>query len=87
MKNYRITKYNPMNRNNEGHYQLDEWTCPSDKGTFFNGVEFKSDDYFDIESKYIKAAIKLIESCNLDHLRVVSLNTSYMDEYFVVNHH
>ena len=83
MKNYRITKYNPKNRNNEGHYQLDEWTCPSEKGTFFDGVEFKSDEYFDIESKYIKAAIKLIESCNLDHLRVVSLDSNYMEENFI----
>jgi hypothetical protein len=83
MKNYRVTKYNPKNRNSEGHYQLDEWTCPSDIGGVFNGVEFKSDEYFDIESKYIKSAIKLIESCSLNHLRVVSLYTNYIEEYFV----
>jgi hypothetical protein len=82
MNKIRITKYNPKNRNSEGHYLLNEWTCPSEIGKVFNGVKFEESEYFEIESKYIDAAINLIESMGLNSLRVVSLNTTYMNESF-----
>jgi len=82
MTNYRITKYNPENRNTEGHYQLDEWTCPSEVGDVFNGLKFEEAEYFEIESKYIDAAVKLVESKLLDSLRIVNLKAAYMKEHF-----
>ena len=81
MNSIRITKYNPENRNSEGHYLLDEWTCPSEVGKTFDGVKFKESEYFEIESKYVDAAIKLIESTGLNYLRIVGLNTNFISEY------
>jgi len=34
---YRITKYNPMNRDANGAYLLNEWTSFSDIGKTFDG--------------------------------------------------
>jgi hypothetical protein len=40
MNEYRITKYNPIFRNNIGYYQRDEWTEYSDieRREFFDGI-------------------------------------------------
>jgi hypothetical protein len=83
MKNYRITKYNPENRSSDGHYQVDEWTCPSEVGKLLNGSVFQKDEYFEIESKYIKAVIILMKSMSINNLRIVSLNKNYMEEELV----
>jgi len=82
MKNYRITKYNPENRNSDGHYQVDEWTCPSEVGKVINGSTFEKKDYFEIESRYVEAVITFMESMSIGRLRIVNLNTNYMNEFF-----
>lgn len=82
MKRYRVTKYNPENRDLEGSYLLDEWTCPSEVGRLFNGAKFEESEYFDTESKYVGAAVKLIKSISLNHLRIVNLKMSWTAECF-----
>lgn len=37
---WRITKYNPLNRDENGLYVKDEWTSFSDIGDFYNDLEF-----------------------------------------------
>ena len=83
MNYYRITKYDPRNRNEDGHYLLDEWTCPSDVGDEFNGVTFSKEDYFKIESKYIDAIMNLLDSQSIKNLRVVSLEMNYWEQYLL----
>jgi hypothetical protein len=63
MKQYRITKYNPTYRNNEGHYTIDEWTSISDIGKSYDGNVFSLSQYIDVEKKYIEA-ITLLMICN-----------------------
>jgi hypothetical protein len=58
---YRITKYNPDNRDEKGVYVVVEWTSFSDIGKDFNGTEFTYQDYITTEDKYI-ASIQ--EFCN-----------------------
>ena len=83
MNRYSITKYNPANRNDNGHYLVDEWTCPSEVGKIFNGLMFKDTDYFAIESKYVNAVIKILKSRSISSLRIVNLSTDYMNKFFL----
>ena len=69
MKEYRITKYNPENRNNQGHYlDLDEWTEFSDVGG-----KISLDEYLKVEMAYISSALDLISESESLGLKVVSL--------------
>lgn len=73
MFSYRITKYNPQNRNAHGSYQKDEWICFADVGKVFEGVKLTYKDYAKTEKAYIKA-IKLVMSfLTLDSLHIIHL--------------
>jgi hypothetical protein len=72
MTNYRITKYNPKNRDSEGSY-LDhsEWTAISDIGR----PEYKNftfEVYEKIETGYIEAIQLILKDNNIDHLVIDS---------------
>lgn len=69
MHEYRITKYNPENRNDQGHYlDLDEWTEFSDVGKSVSLSEYEA-----VETAYISSAIDLVSNCELSGLRIKSL--------------
>lgn len=54
-KKFSITKYNPIFRNELGHYQRDEWTAFSDIGLVFNGEVLHYGDYKNTEDLYVEA--------------------------------
>lgn len=54
---YRITKFNPENRNPTGHYITDEWHMYSQIGDTFGGVILTEEEYLRVESSYINTAI------------------------------
>lgn len=60
---WRITKYNPENRNEMGHYLIDEWTAYSDIGKNINGKRLTYAEYLTVENAYINA-ISLFMDCN-----------------------
>jgi hypothetical protein len=52
MNYVRITKYDPQNRDANGHYTLvDEWTSISDVGKSFQGKILTMEQYLAIEEK------------------------------------
>lgn len=72
---WRITKYNPAFRDNNGYYTLvEEWTCPSEIGQVINGNEFTLDEYLRIEAAYIDTVIQFLKDSKLDSLRILQLN-------------
>ncbi|ACV26263.1 hypothetical protein [Kangiella koreensis] len=77
MRDYRITKYNPINRNEHGHFLIDEWTEPEQIGKAFNGVKATKSDFFVIEEKYVLSILEVLKSLSINHLRVVDLDNSY----------
>lgn len=79
MRDYRITKYNPINRNENGHYLIDEWTGPEQIGKAFNGVKATKSDFFAIEEKYVLSIIEVLKSLSISHLRVVDLDNGYTE--------
>lgn len=82
MINYRITKYNPLNRNTEGHY-LDsmEWTAISDIGK----PEYRNVSYYEyekVESNYVEAIGLILKEKNISHLEINSLSLYHTKEDF-----
>lgn len=53
MKTYRITKYNPKNREKDGVYSKDEWTSISDIGKSFGDYKLTASDYLKVEDQYL----------------------------------
>jgi hypothetical protein len=82
LTSYRITKYDPNKRNEQGHY-LDnsEWTSISDIGKAeYNNVTFE--DYEEIESAYVAAVKLIMHANNLDFLKVDTLELNHKKNDF-----
>lgn len=73
MKTYRITKYDPDNRDENGRYLVDEWTSISDIGKEYNGKVFNEPTYISIEDKYVEAIEIILAELKIDSLKVKSL--------------
>ena len=73
MTSYRITKYNPVGRNEQGNY-LDnsEWTAIGDIGKAeYNYITYEQ--YEKVESAYVTGVKAIMKDNNLDFLTVDSL--------------
>jgi len=68
MIGYRVTKYNPANRDNEGRYFLDEWTEYCDIGKKFNKKRFTYNEYVIVEEKYIKTIVSLMNFLGVKYI-------------------
>lgn len=78
---WRITKYNPKFRDENGCYTLkEEWTCPSEIGKTINGNEFTLNEYLQVEAAYIDSVIKFIEETSIDTLRILQLEYTISEE-------
>ena len=82
MTNYRITKYDPSKRNEQGHYLAhSEWTAISDIGK----PEYKNvtyEEYEKIESAYVDAIKSIMQDNHLEFLKVDSLELHDTKEDF-----
>ncbi|MDQ6600772.1 hypothetical protein [Bacillus salipaludis] len=64
MFSWRITKYNPKNRDEEGSYlDNEEWTCFSEVGT-----KVSEEDYLRTESNYINAITTFMDELGIKKL-------------------
>lgn len=70
---YRITKYNPVSRDESGAYRLAEWTAFSDIGKEFSGVRLDEAEYLRVESAYLAAVQSFLEEAKLPSLVVKGL--------------
>ncbi|MDN7245661.1 hypothetical protein [Planococcus shenhongbingii] len=74
MKSIRVTKYNPQNKDANGHYTLvEEWIGMSDVGKLYQGQIFTMEQYLVTEEKYIQAVEVLIKKTGVNHLKLVDL--------------
>ncbi|AIQ14932.1 hypothetical protein [Paenibacillus durus] len=73
---YRISKYNPLNRNDNGTYAVNEWTSLSDVGRTYSGRKFTIEEYLCVEDKYVKA-IKIF----MYHLNITELQVETLDKW------
>jgi hypothetical protein len=66
---WRVTKYDPINRDADGHYlNQKEWTCYSEVGTKV-GIK----EYLKIEQNYINAISSFMKEIGLRRVHVVAL--------------
>ncbi|WP_343338335.1 hypothetical protein [Terrisporobacter petrolearius] len=73
MMKYRISKYNPKYRDENGIYTRDEWTSISDIGEYFNGYEVTMKEYSDIENRYVEAIDIILEYFKIKYLYIMEL--------------
>ena len=64
LKQYRITKYNPIYRVNE-IYTKDEWTSMYDVGKFYDGKIFTFKEYLAVEKSYLNVIEKILIELNI----------------------
>ena len=76
----RITKYNPIYRNEEGHYKKDEWTSYSDIGTRYDDKLITFQDYIKFEDAYVYAVISFMHCIEISELKIVNLE-KYSDDF------
>jgi hypothetical protein len=65
MKQYRVTKYNPMYRGPDGAYTRSEWTSYNDIGK-----SISEEKYLEVENSYIESALKFLEEQNISELEI-----------------
>ena len=70
---YRITKYDPKNRNEDGHYHVNEWTAMSDIGKNFSGNVLTKEEYLSVENNYLFALEAFLAEGNVACLNISSL--------------
>ena len=56
MKSYRVTKYNPKNRDDQGRYLASEWTSIFDIGRKYCGHVLTEKEYEKVENSYLDIA-------------------------------
>lgn len=76
---WRVTKYNPMNRNKNDVYMINEWSSYSDIGKSFNGIKLNIDEYFEYEQAYVDSVLLLMKCNKIETLRIKDLE-KYEDE-------
>ena len=82
MINYRITKFNPKKRNQDGHYLDDsEWTAISDIGNpKYRNVTYQ--EYEKTETAYVDTIKQILKSKNITNLFIDSLESYNSEDDF-----
>ena len=70
---WRVSKYNPINRDDMGAYLLDEWTSFSDIGKSYQGVKLTISEYEKSQKLYNDAILRFMECNEVENLRVTDL--------------
>ncbi|WP_416729348.1 hypothetical protein [Fictibacillus sp. JL2B1089] len=82
MYKYRITKYNPVFRDNEGIYLENDWTGISDLGKSFNGKELTMEQYKETEENYISAIQLIMSYMKTPYLKIEDAIQSFSKDMF-----
>lgn len=71
MNEYRVTKYDPAKRADDGVYlDQQEWNCISDIGKLSSGSKLTPEAYLHTEGAYVDAVLRFFAASGLPHLRV-----------------
>ena len=75
MFEFRVTKYDPANRDCHGVYTQHEWTSVSDVGREFAGVVLTETEYRRVEDAYVTIAIAFLHEAGLQSLTISGLES------------
>jgi len=73
---WRVTKYNPLYRDDQGRYKEDEWTSIGDIGKSYKGEELTAEKYKVIENVYAEAVVAVMAELKIKTLMVKELEIS-----------
>lgn len=73
MNTYRVSKYNPLYRTNDGFYNKDEWTSICDIGKLYEEVEFTEECYSEYENAYISVIEELVSILGVNSFYITDL--------------
>jgi hypothetical protein len=76
MPQFRVTKYNPKYRDSSGAYTRDDWTSYSQVGQACSGKRLTLEEYQQVESAYINAAVAFMQEAAIQELVVRGLETA-----------
>jgi len=71
LNSWRVTKYNPLHRNNEGSYLYDDWTSFHEVGK-----KVSLADYLRIEEAYIQAIVAFMNEMDISTVYIHALEFS-----------
>ncbi len=81
MFSMRVTKYNPIYRDQNGYFTREEWISFYDIGKVFGEKLLDIFQYIEVENSYINSVIATMEKNNVQELRVVGLEKRFeLDE-------
>ena len=72
---YRLTKYDPANRDADGRYLRDEWTFFAQVGEAVDGRELTLAEYERVEGDMIDGVLALLDDSGIDSLQVADLES------------
>lgn len=70
---WRVTKYNPLYRDDQGRYKEDEWTSIGDIGKSYREGELTAEEYKGIENAYAEAVVAVINELEIKALKIKEL--------------
>ncbi|MDR1688736.1 MAG: hypothetical protein LBS21_09030, partial [Clostridiales bacterium] len=85
---WRITKYNPENRNTKGVYLGDDWTSFNDVVKSSNNSILSFSQYLAVENLYVNTVKEFMKSVNLEQLLIDDLEKKFIppnDKYLITS--
>jgi hypothetical protein len=67
---WRITKYDPKLRDENGAYTGDDWIMLQQIGKTFNGKKLAREGYLETENRYVQAALAFLRAAGLKSITV-----------------
>lgn len=78
-----VTKYNPVFRNEEGHYKREEWIGFFQVGKIIDGELLTYDEYVKAENGYVLAAKLFLTFNNCSGIKIRNLEKPEIDDFSV----
>lgn len=73
MYHYRITKYDPQLRNEDGIFTKNEWISYWDIESIYSGIPFTFTDYIKVENSYVNALLAFTKCLDIPYLNLTNL--------------
>lgn len=77
---YRVTKYHPVLRDEEGAFRRDDWTSRSDIGRSFNGVVLTEQEYLRTEAAYLFVLEEFLRQAEIERLELRDVESHTDDQ-------
>ena len=70
---YRITKYDPQYRDENGRYTQNAWTSFHDIGKSFGSSVLSEQEYYKVENAYVSSALAFLNESGVRKLSLVDV--------------